>query len=366
MPNGMPNNQAMNPMGAQMGPQDNMAPNNSMPPQPGPYYNPNAAVPMPPSNPQTSSNPMMMSNQYNRFQRPMRVGSNDFTGANNVPPMGMEGGRVPPGMNPMNRLTPPGARMQGAPNQVPPSAMSQMASFNSPNSSQQQGPPGQVPPQQAPPQQQQPGPPVPGPPQQQPPQQQMRGPLQGPSQSQLGPPQMPPNNAAMSPMPMSMANAQSRWPGGPPSVAPSQITYSSPSPVPYPPHGPGTPIMQSPQEANNEVSYGMMKGMPGNMGYHEPNLSHMVPMNSDMHHQQQMNGEIMDCMKSSPIGNMSANCRGQEDLSNTAPMNDMSQYGHFGEGPVQTDSDAILKLKESIQQVAKRYEKTNEQQNEYQ
>lgn len=137
--------------------------------------------------------------------------------------MGMEGGRVPPGMNPMNRLTPPGARMQGAPNQVPPSAMSQMAGFNSPNPAQQagqQGPPGQVPPQA--PQQQQ-GPQVP--PQQQPPQQQMRGPPQGPPQSQLGPPQMPPNNAAMSPMPMGMGNAQSRWPGGPPSVAPPQVEF---------------------------------------------------------------------------------------------------------------------------------------------
>ena len=31
------------------------------------------------------------------------------------------------------------------------------------------------------------------------------------------------------------------------------------------PHGPGTPIMQSPQEPNNDVNYGMMKGMPPNM-----------------------------------------------------------------------------------------------------
>jgi hypothetical protein len=48
------------------------------------------------------------------------------------------------------------------------------------------------------------------------------------------------------------------------------MNYSSPSPVPYgascaPNQGPGTPIMQSPQDSSGDLNYQMMKNLPGGM-----------------------------------------------------------------------------------------------------
>jgi hypothetical protein len=103
--------------------------------------------------------------------------------------MGMDSGRVPPGMNPMNRLTPPGGRL---PN--PQSALSQMGNYSSSSS-------------QVPPQANQ-GPPG------------MRG---QPPPSQMGP-QISGPNAALSPMPqMNMPPNQARW-SGPQSVGPTSVT----------------------------------------------------------------------------------------------------------------------------------------------
>ena len=46
------------------------------------------------------------------------------------------------------------------------------------------------------------------------------------------------------------------------------MNYSSPSPVPYGSAcatgpGPGTPIMQSPQDSAGDLNYSMMKNVPG-------------------------------------------------------------------------------------------------------
>lgn len=134
------------------------------------------------------------------------------------------------------------------------------------------------------------------------------------------------------------SNTQPRWTGGPASAGPTSMNYSSPSPVPYgvSSHGPSTPIIQSPQDSSVEMNYGMMKNVPGGMSYHDQNLSHMVPMSStDMHHQQHMNGDMIESLKSSPISNMQAsNSRHPDDHTNTGPINDMATYGHFGDGSV--------------------------------
>jgi hypothetical protein len=98
--------------------------------------------------------------------------------------------RVPPGMNQMNRLTPPGVRMPNSSQ----SALSQMANYNS--SSQQQSQSNQGPPSNM----------------------VMRG--QPPPQTQMGP-QMGPNS--LSPMPMNMQQNQVRWPGPQQSGGPTQV-----------------------------------------------------------------------------------------------------------------------------------------------
>jgi hypothetical protein len=44
------------------------------------------------------------------------------------------------------------------------------------------------------------------------------------------------------------------------------MNYSSPSPVPYGvAAGPGTPLMQSPQDTSGEMNYSMMKNVSGGM-----------------------------------------------------------------------------------------------------
>jgi hypothetical protein len=171
------------------------------------------------------------------------------------------------GMSPLNRLTPPGNRLQSGP--PPPQAQIQMGNYNSQQQQQQQqvGGPQQVPPQS------------------QTPNMQIRG--QPSIQSPLGPPQM--SNPVANTMPPHMGlqghGGQSRWPGPPVfsflihpptltgrvryfiSFFSFQMNYSSPSPVSYgvAPHCPNTPIMQSPQDANSDINYGMMKGGSGGM-----------------------------------------------------------------------------------------------------
>ncbi|XP_017771504.1 PREDICTED: single-stranded DNA-binding protein 3 isoform X6 [Nicrophorus vespilloides] len=247
---------------------------------------------------------------------------------------GMPGGPMPPGFFP-----PPGQPMM--PNNMDPT---------------RQGPPGMNPmnpmnPRMNPP----------------------RGPAMGP----LGPGSYgpglrgpPPNNSLGpgGPMPpMSMTG-----PGGRPQWQPNTSTpmnYSSSSPGNYGappgsagPPGPGTPIMPSPQDSSNsggENMYTMMKpavggNMPGEFpmgggpegGPMGPNS--MGPV---------LNGDGMDGMKNSPANGGPGTPR--EDSGSGMGDYNLTGFGGPGEND-QTESAAILKIKESMQEEAKRFEKDSD------
>ncbi|XP_051167528.1 single-stranded DNA-binding protein 3 isoform X5 [Leptopilina boulardi] len=191
----------------------------------------------------------------------------------------------------------------------------------------------------------------------------MRGP---PPNSSLGPggpggPGMPP---------MSMAG-----PGGRPQWQPNTSTpmnYSSSSPGNYGgppgssgPPGPGTPIMPSPQDSSNsggENMYTMMKPVPGGnmpgdfpmsggpeggpMGPMGPNT--MGPV---------MNGDGLDGMKNSPANGGPGTPR--EDSGSGMGDYNLGGFGGPGEND-QNESAAILKIKESMQEEAKRFEKDSD------
>ncbi|XP_015124891.1 single-stranded DNA-binding protein 3 isoform X5 [Diachasma alloeum] len=192
----------------------------------------------------------------------------------------------------------------------------------------------------------------------------MRGP---PPNSSLGPggpggPGMPP---------MSMAG-----PGGRPQWQPNTSTpmnYSSSSPGNYGgppgstgPPGPGTPIMPSPQDSSNsggENMYTMMKPVPGGnmpgdfpmsggpeggpMGPMGPNT--MGPV---------LNGDGLDGMKNSPANGGPGTPR--EDSGSGMGDYNLGGFGGPGEND-QNESAAILKIKESMQEEAKRFEKDSDQ-----
>ncbi|XP_050402914.1 single-stranded DNA-binding protein 3 isoform X4 [Patella vulgata] len=163
------------------------------------------------------------------------------------------------------------------------------------------------------------------------------------------------------------------WPGGPggpgpgrpwPPTSSSSLNYSSASPGSYngPVSGPpGTPIhMPSPQgdSANSgDGMYGMMKpggmpGMPGFMG--GPDGMPMGP--GDM--PPVMNGD-MDGMKNSPANGPGTPRDNLTPVSGPGP--DMGPYGLGGyQENDQIESAAILKIKESMQEEAKRFEKDGE------
>ncbi|XP_063995414.1 single-stranded DNA-binding protein 3 isoform X8 [Diachasmimorpha longicaudata] len=191
----------------------------------------------------------------------------------------------------------------------------------------------------------------------------MRGP---PPNSSLGPggpggPGMPP---------MSMAG-----PGGRPQWQPNTSTpmnYSSSSPGNYGgppgstgPPGPGTPIMPSPQDSSNsggENMYTMMKPVPGGnmpgdfpmsggpeggpMGPMGPNT--MGPV---------LNGDGLDGMKNSPANGGPGTPR--EDSGSGMGDYNLGGFGGPGEND-QNESAAILKIKESMQEEAKRFEKDSD------
>ncbi|XP_046427523.1 single-stranded DNA-binding protein 3 isoform X6 [Neodiprion pinetum] len=276
---------------------------------------------------------------------------------------GMPGGPMPPGFFPfMGPRYPAGPR--------PSVRMPQMANdFN--------GPPGQpMMPNNMDPSRQ--GPPGMNPmnPRMNPP----RGPGMGP----MGPgsygPSMrgPPPNSSLGPggpggpgmPPMSMAG-----PGGRPQWQPNTSTpmnYSSSSPGNYGgppgssgPPGPGTPIMPSPQDSSNsggENMYTMMKPVPGGnmpgdfsmgggpeggpMGPIGPNT--MGPV---------LNGDGMDGMKNSPANGGPGTPR--EDSGSGMGDYNLGGFGGPGEND-QTESAAILKIKESMQEEAKRFEKDSD------
>ncbi|XP_025108847.1 single-stranded DNA-binding protein 3-like isoform X2 [Pomacea canaliculata] len=344
-----PNAAAPSPLG-QMPPQDGM-PGGPMPPN---FFPPPASQPSPhppPHNPMMGPGPgpnqPFMSPRYPGGPRvPVRI-PNDFNG-----PPGSAAGQIPmpnsmeprpghPGMGPMQRMSHPGNRMPGP-----------MSPYDSLQNYGMRGPPPNT--------------------------------NMGP-----GPGGMPP---------MSMPGG----PGGPgqgsrpwPPTSSSMSSYSSASPGSYndfvsqggPPvtgGPPGTPIMPSPQDPLSQAQPGMVwpshhrqdlsrpnsagsgeamymmkpgpggpPGMPGMpafpMGGPDGPMS-MGP--GDM--PPVMNGD-MDVMKNSP-----ANGRGtpRDDLP---PVSGAGDMGAYSMGPYQdgdhTESAAILKIKESMQEEAKRFEK---------
>ncbi|XP_034175697.1 sequence-specific single-stranded DNA-binding protein isoform X6 [Osmia lignaria lignaria] len=189
----------------------------------------------------------------------------------------------------------------------------------------------------------------------------MRGP---PPNSSLGPggpggPGMPP---------MSMAGGRQQWQ---PNTS-TPMNYSSSSPGNYGgppgstgPPGPGTPIMPSPQDSSNsggENMYTMMKPVPGGnmpgdfpmsggpeggpMGPMGPNT--MGPV---------LNGDGLDGMKNSPANGGPGTPR--EDSGSGMGDYNLGGFGGPGEND-QTESAAILKIKESMQEEAKRFEKDSD------
>ncbi|XP_062618177.1 single-stranded DNA-binding protein 3-like isoform X14 [Saccostrea cucullata] len=176
------------------------------------------------------------------------------------------------------------------------------------------------------------------------------GGMRGPPPNNMGPGGMPP---------MSMPGGQGSRPWAPTT---SSINYSSASPGSYNGPGgggpPGTPIMPSPQDSTNsgDGMYGMMKpggpGLPGMPGF--PGMpggpDGAMGMGPDIG--QVMNGGDIDGMKNSP-----ANGPG------TPPV---SMAGYVGDGLGYQDNDqiesaAILKIKESMAEEAKRFEKDSDQ-----
>lgn len=109
------------------------------------------------------------------------------------------------------------------------------------------------------------------------------------------------NNAPMSPMPMNMQQQQqhqARWSGsGQGSV--SQSNQSQPQP-------------QTPSST-----------------FHEQNMNNMVPLNTEISHHTQINGEILDSIKNSPISNIPP--RHHEEHSNTGAITDLNPYNNFGD-----------------------------------
>ncbi|XP_076116952.1 single-stranded DNA-binding protein 3-like isoform X8 [Mytilus galloprovincialis] len=326
--NGMAHNPAaQSPLG-QMPPQDGMPPGGPMPPG---FFPPPASQPsphsQPPHPPMMGPNQPFMSPRYPGGPRgpgPVRMPPNDFNppggGGGQIPMNSMDSRPGHPGMGPMGpRMGHPGSRMPGPMNPYDP-----MPNYG----------------------------------------------MRGPPPNSMGP---GPGPGGMPPMSMP-GGAGNRWP-----PTTSSINYSSASPGSYNgPGAPGTPIMPSPQGSQGPFSpashqrmgsrpgdyyndsmqddvepqkmlcldstnsgdgmYGMMKGgMPGMPG-HFPGMGPGGPdgslgMGPEM---SVMNGDI-DGMKNSPVNGPGT------------PRDDLP--------PEHNESAAILKIKESMQEEAKRFEK---------
>lgn len=186
-----------------------------------------------------------------------------------------------------------------------------------------------------------------------------RGPVMGPGPYGPGMRGPPPNNN-MGPggpgmPPMGMAGGRPQW--NPNSAAP--MNYSAPSPGNYggpssSGPGPGTPIMPSPQHSNNsENMYTMMKSVPGsNMGPDFPmggGPENNGPMALGPN---AMGSDGLDGMKNSP-GPTPGTPR--EDSRSGMGEYSLGGFGGPGEND-QIESAAILKIKESMQEEAKRFE----------
>lgn len=188
----------------------------------------------------------------------------------------------------------------------------------------------------------------------------------------------PPPNSSLGPggpgsgpgmPPMSMGGGRPQWQ---PSASGGPMNYSSSSPGNYAggppgssgPPGPGTPIMPSPQDSSNsggESMYTMMKPVPGGnmsgdfpMGG-GPDSGSMGPLGPNTMGSV-MNGDGIDGMKNSPANGGPGTPR--EDSGSG-----MGDYNLGGFGPGENngaENEAILKIKESMQEEAKRFEKDSD------
>ncbi|CAL1284169.1 unnamed protein product [Larinioides sclopetarius] len=182
----------------------------------------------------------------------------------------------------------------------------------------------------------------------------------------------PPPNSTMGPggpsmPPMSMPGG----PGGRPwQPNTSTMNYSSASPGSHyggppvsstGPPGPGTPIMPSPQDSTSsggESMYAMMKPVPGGSipgfpmgpGPEGPIGSMGPEMGPPVMNGMSSAGDTLDGMKNSPAN-------GPGTPREEGPS--MGDYGipGYGQENDQNESAAILKIKESMQEEAKRFEK---------
>ncbi|CAF0840704.1 unnamed protein product [Adineta steineri] len=146
------------------------------------------------------------------------------------------------------------------------------------------------------------------------------------------------------------------------------VGYSSSSPAPYgtpcpPTHAPTTPtMMPSPQDSNSGEmqSYGM-RNMPTGMGpgpnpmYHDPHLAHIPP---EMIHHGSINGDYDQQMKQSPNQQQQQQNQQQQQQQQPPPPPppDAANF-NYAEDP-SNDTNAILKLKESMQEEVKKFDKT--------
>ncbi|XP_041356873.1 single-stranded DNA-binding protein 3-like isoform X3 [Gigantopelta aegis] len=313
-----PNAAAPSPLG-QMPPQDGM-PAGPMPPSFFPPPNSQPSPHPPPHNHMMGPNQPFMSPRYPggprgpgvRMPNQVDFNSPPCSGAGQMPmPNSMDPRPGHPGMGPMPRMNHPGSRMPG-----PMTPYESIQNFGG-----------------------------------------MRGP---PPNSSMGPGGMPPLSMPGGPGPGGQGSRP--WP-----PTSSSLNYSSASPGSYngPGGPPGTPIMPSPQApeaANSEGMYSLMKpgGMPGMPGFPMGGPDGGMPMGPDM--PPVMNGD-MDGMKNSPQHGGPGTPR--DDLppsSSTVTGPDMSGYPSLSyQDNGQNESAAILKIKESMQEEAKRFEKDADQ-----
>lgn len=131
------------------------------------------------------------------------------------------------------------------------------------------------------------------------------------------------------------------------------------------PPGPGTPIMPSPQDSSNsggENMYTLMKPAPGgNLGNDfpmggGPDGSSMGPMGPNTMGPV-LNSDGLEGMKNSPANGGPGTPR--EDSGSGMGDYNLSGFGGPGEND-QNESAAILKIKESMQEEAKRFEKDSD------
>lgn len=183
----------------------------------------------------------------------------------------------------------------------------------------------------------------------------MRGP---PPNSSLGPGGMPP---------MGMAGGRPQW--QPNTSSPMNYSSSSPGnyggpPGPSGPPGPGTPIMPSPQDSSNsggENMYTPMKPEFPMVGGSDGSGPMGGPMGPNSMGGPVLNNDGLDGMKNSP-----ANGPGTPREDSGSGMGDYNLGGFGGPGENdQTESAAILKIKESMQEEAKRFEKDSDQPDYY-